>query len=84
MILFKNEKVAVSIRDEEKQISFSDLEDSYNGTRGFTRNVRGIKKAVEALKKLSESAEKEQVNFWQISKILDSFKLNTHTWCSVD
>lgn len=82
-LLFKNEKVNVFYNNEvglRQIISFGELMGVGSGYRGFTQNIRGIKKAVEAMRDLNQIKYKEEVGFWEISTMLDNFKLKTHTY----
>ncbi len=76
----KNEKTAVSFSPERESITGHDLTDQYNGTTFFTRNKRGIKKAWAAL----ETAFTPEMSMYDVMRFLDGYRLNTHSYCSVD
>lgn len=79
---WSNEKVTITYREDERQLSFRDKTDPYNEPAGYSKKVRGIKKAVEFLEKefLNEQYSFDGI----ISKLDDLFDLNIHTYCAMD
>lgn len=85
--LLRNEKVSVTFDTEssDPHISFSDLTDKFNDTRGFTRNKRGLAKAAAFIVQVAADERlKEDITFSDVVKILDNAKLRTHVYCGMD
>lgn len=78
--MIANNQVQVTFDEADQCINFYDLLDKYNDQKGFTRNKRGITKAWNHLKSVFNNDTK----FFEVSNILDSFKLKTHIYCGMD
>lgn len=77
--IFRNKKVEV-IRNAS-DISFFDLTDDYNDTKGFTKNIRGLAKATTKIMSLNNDAN---MSFYGIVELLEKFNLKPHTYCGMD
>lgn len=77
-----NENVTVYLKD--KCISIRDLTDHYNGTAGYTRKVRNINKGWDFVNEIFGKDLKGELKFWDVVNALDMFKLDVHTYCSID
>lgn len=75
-----NTKTSVRFDDNRESITGYDLTDQYNGTTFYTKNKRGIKKAWAAL----QAEFNDTMSMYDVMKVLDGFKLNTHSYCSMD
>lgn len=76
------QRTGIRVDEERKSITLYDMTDQYNGTTAYNRNIRSFKKAVAFINENMESLKAG--SFWQAVTALDAFKLNMHTYCSVD
>lgn len=83
----KNNNISVEFHtDENKAIVVRDLNDVWNETTAYTRNVRNVELAWKFIEQLfGNESLKDDLTFNDIISVLDEkFKLNTRIYCAVD
>jgi hypothetical protein len=83
MNVLHNAKVSVEFSPERKQISGHDLTDRNNEPAFYSKSKRGIIKAWADIEKLF-AVFPETTTMHDILVVLQSYNIQTHSYCAVD